>query len=86
MPYIGHTMFIAIISGMSSGPLRRNERISAGLPRPVAWKKAIIREIIERKGMDTQCSRRNTEPADTADSSSMKSLISAAGMVSHIAR
>ena len=57
MPYIGQTMFINAISGMSIGPLRRNERTSAGFPRPVAWKKAIISEIIERNGMDTQCSR-----------------------------
>lgn len=86
MPYIGQTMFINAISGMSIGPLRRNERTSAGFPRPVAWKKAIISEIIERNGMDTQCSRRNTEPAETAEASSMKMRMSAAGIVSHIAR
>ena len=79
-------MFINAISGMSIGPLRRNERTSAGLPRPVAWKKAIISDIIDRNGIEMQCSRRKTEPADTAEPSSMKMRMSAAGIVSHIAR
>ena len=86
MPYIGQTMFINAISGMSIGPLRRNERTSAGFPAPRRLEEGYISEIIERNEWIRSAGRRNTEPAETAEASSMKMRMSAAGMVSHIAR